>query len=117
MLPVSNKLEKMSDSKTIVLPTFSGKDEAFQVQWTKFCAYATAKGVVKALLEKEPDLPPTEDTELDETNVSDKLNIKACETNSLAMAFLLSAFKADADISLAYETMDDHWPGGLAYQE
>ena len=32
------------------------------------------------------------------------------------MAYLLSAFKNQADISLAYETMTDEWPGGLAYK-
>ena len=32
------------------------------------------------------------------------------------MAHPLSAFKAEADISLAHETVDDNWPGGLAYK-
>ena len=40
----------MSDNKSVVLPTFSGEDEAFQVWWTKFRAFATAKGFVNALL-------------------------------------------------------------------
>lgn len=34
----------------------------------------------------------------------------------MAMAHLLSAFKTELDISLAYETMDDNWPGWLVYQ-
>lgn len=106
----------MSDSKSIVLPTFNGKDEAFQVWWTKFRAYATAKGVVNALLSKESDMPLTEAQALDETVADEKKKIKARERNSLAMAYLLSAFKAEADVSLAYETMTDDWPGGLAYQ-
>ena len=106
----------MSDNKSVVLPTFSGKDEAFQVWWTKFRAFATAKGFVNALLSKESDLPTTEDQALDETNVDEKRMIKARERNSLAMAYLLSAFKSPADISLAYETMSSDWPGGLAYE-
>ena len=32
------------------------------------------------------------------------------------MACLLSAFKVQADISLAYETMEDGWTGGLAHK-
>jgi len=31
------------------------------------------------------------------------------------MAYLLSALKTSADLSLAFETMDDDWAGGLAY--
>ena len=52
----------MSDTKSIILPTFSGKDEAFQLWWTKFRAFATAKGVIAALLGKEDALPATEST-------------------------------------------------------
>ena len=105
----------MSDNKSIVLPMFNGKDEAFQVWWTKFRAFATAKGFVATLLEKETELPSNESVALDPTKDADKPKIKAKERNSLGMAYLLQAFKAEADISLAYETMDNDWPGGLAY--
>jgi hypothetical protein len=104
----------MSDNKSIILPTFSGKDEDFQLWWTKFRAFATAKGFVEALLGKEDDLPDGQDEELDETK--DQSMIKARMRNSLAVEYLLQAFKARADISIAYETMDDEWPGGLAYK-
>ena len=106
----------MSENKSVVLPTFSGKDEAFQVWWTKFRAFATAKGFIQALIARESDLPVSEATTLDETNDADKPKILAKNRNSLAMAYLLSAFKSEADISIAYETMTDIWPGGLAYQ-
>jgi hypothetical protein len=106
----------MTDNKSIILPTFSGKDEDFQVWWTKFRAFATAKGFVEALLGKEADLPATQDEKLDENKDDDKPKIKARTRNNLAMAYLLQAFKAQADISLAYETMTDDWPGGLAYE-
>ena len=102
--------------RSVPCPSFNGKDEAFQVWWTKFRAFATTKGFVNALLSREQDLPPTENANLDEENETDKAKIKARARNSLAMAYLLSAFKAEADISLAYETMDDDWPGGLAYK-
>lgn len=105
----------MSDTKSVALPTFNGKDEGFQVWWTKFGAFSTAKGYVQALLGKEDDLPLTENQALDESDAVEKKKIKARDQNSLAMAYLLSAFKAEADISLAYETMDDEWPGGKAY--
>ena len=107
----------MSDKdKSVSCPSFSGKDEAFQVWWTKFRAFATTKGVVAALLGKEADLPSTESEVLNESSDADKPKIKARNRNSLAMAYLLQAFKAEADISLAYETMSDDWPGGLAYE-
>ena len=103
----------MSDAnKSVTLPTFNGKDEAFQVWWTKFRAFATAKGFVAALTGAEKgDLPMTEAQALDKTDAAEKKKIKARERNSLAMAYMLQAFKADADISLAFETMDDDWPG------
>ena len=106
----------MSDNKSVVLPTFSGKDEDFQVWWTKFKAFATAKNVIEALMSRKADLPPTQGTALDESVTADVPKIKARTRNSLAMAYLLSAFKSQADISIAYKVMDDDWPGGLAYK-
>ena len=94
----------MTDSTkriVIVIPTFSGKDEEFQLWWTKFRAFATAKGVIPALLGKESDLPASEASELNENLTADKKKIKARERNSLAMAYLLTAFKSAADVSLA----------------
>ena len=95
---------------------FDGEEENYQVYWTKFRAFATAKGFIPALLGRDANLPTSENAVLDETVDTDKPKIKARKANSLAMAYLLSSFKAEADISLAYETMDDDWPGGLAYK-
>ena len=68
----------MSDTnKSITLPTFSGKDEDFQVWWTKFRAFGTAKGFIDALLSRETNLPATEATALNETVDADKPKIKA----------------------------------------
>ena len=107
----------MSESnKSVVLPTFTGNDEDFQTWWTKFLAFATAKGVVEALLGKEANLPAQNSTPLDESNDAEKLQIKARNRNNLAMAYLMTAFQSDADLSLTYEAMDDDWPGGLAYK-
>lgn len=102
----------MALNKSVILPTFSGKDEDFQVWWTKFRAFATAKGVIEALMGKEDDLPINHKEKLDQTKEDDKKKIKARERNDLAMAYLSSAFKSQADISLAYGTMDNEWPGG-----
>ena len=101
-------------NKSVILPLFSGKDDEFQTWWTKFMAFATAKGVNKAL-KKEAELPATQDEEFDKTKDADKLKIKACNRNSIAMSYLVSAFKSEADLSLAYEAMDDDWPGGQAH--
>lgn len=51
----------MLDSKSIVLPTSNGKDETYQVWWTKFRAFATAKGFAQELLGRETKLPPTKE--------------------------------------------------------
>ena len=103
-------------SKSIALPSFSGKDEDFQVWWTKFRAFGMAKGFINSLLGQEANLPDIEATVLNKSVDADKPKIKAKERNCLAMAYLLNAFKAEADVSLAYETMTDDWPGGLAYK-
>ena len=92
-------------NKSVSLLTFNGKEEAFQVWWTKFKAFATAKGFT------EGELPLTEDQALDKTDANEKKKIKARERNSLAMAHLPQAFEAEADVSLACESMDDDWPG------
>jgi hypothetical protein len=107
----------MTDSRGVILPTFSGKNDDFQVWWTKFRAFATAKGVIDVLLGTENDMPVSERAILDDAKPAEKLMIKARERNSLAMAYLLSAFTQEADISLAYEAMEDpDWPGGLAFE-
>ena len=80
----------MSDSnKSIAIPTFSGKNEDFQVWWTKFRAFGTAKGFINALLVQEANLLATEATVLNKTVDTDKPKIKAKERNSLAMPYLL----------------------------
>ena len=67
----------MNDTKSIVLPMFDGKEEHFQVWWTKFRAFGTAKGFVAALLGEETKLPATEDQLLDETVPDELKKIKA----------------------------------------
>lgn len=101
-------------NKSVILPMFSGKDDEFQTWWTKFMAFATAKGVAQAL-KKEADLPASQNEALNETEDADKPKIKARNRNSIAMSYLVSAFKSEADLSLAYEAMDDDWPGGQAH--
>ena len=53
-MAISQDHTKMSErDKSIMIPSFSGKDEDFQVWWTKFRAFGTAKGFIKALLGKK----------------------------------------------------------------
>jgi len=106
----------MSETKSLELPKFSGKDDDFHVYWTKFKAFATAKQVMQALVGKEPDLPNTEKEVLDLSLAADVKKNKARIRNNIAVAYLLSSFKAQADICLVYETQDEDWPGGLAYK-
>jgi hypothetical protein len=56
----------MSDStdatmKSVKVPTFNGKTEAFQTWWTRFKAFANAYGFLPALSAKaQKDLPKTD---------------------------------------------------------
>jgi len=86
------------------------------VWWTKFKAFATAKGFDKALLERETSLPATQREVIDVTTDAGKAAAAAKQRNSLAMAYLLNALKTQADISMAYDAMDADWPGGLAHK-
>jgi len=89
----------MTDStKSIVIPIFRGKDEDFQLWWTKFRAFSTAKEVIPALLGNESDLPASEATVLNENLTADKKKIKARERNSLAMAYLLTSSRCEPSV-------------------
>ncbi len=72
--------------------------------------------MIPSLLGKESELPASEVTVLNENLTVDMKKIKARERNSLAMAYLLTAFKSAADVSLAYETTSNEWPAGLAHE-
>jgi len=112
----TRKKKMTIESKIIASPVFIGKDDDFEVWWTKFKAFAKAKGFVAALLGRESDLPTSEGEDLDNIDPDEARMIKVRNRNSLAMAYLLSAFKAQLDISLAYEAKDDDWLGGLAFK-
>ena len=61
---LKNKLTMSASdaNESVSLPTFNGKEEAFQVWWTKFKAFATAKGFIAVLTGKEKaELPLIED--------------------------------------------------------
>jgi len=72
--------------------------------------------VIQSRLGKENDLPASEAAVLNENVTADKKKIKTRERNSLGTVYLLPAFKSASDVSLAYETMSNEWPGGQAYE-
>ena len=111
------KEKSMSNEKgPMPVPKFSGERDAFQLWWTKFRAFATVKKFVLALASGgESDMPATESEALDTTTADGKRMSQAKERNAVGMAFLLMAFEKEADVSLAYKTMTNDWPGGRCY--
>ena len=54
--------------------------------WSQFCAFCTLKGILDALYKKfDLKLPAKEDDVLDQTNSTEKEQIKARELNAQAM--------------------------------
>ena len=99
--------------RSVSLPVFTGKQEDFQMWWTRFSMYAVVKQFKNAL-KKEADLPDKEDDVLDETK--DKMKIEAKKRNEVAMANLAMAFTNEACMGLIYKSMTTEWPSGLAYK-
>ena len=103
--------------KSLKLPLFDGKPEKFQVWWTRFKAYASVFSFSQAIKPGgEEHLPESEFEELDETTETGKKKIEAKKRNTVAMANLTMALTTNNALSIVYKSMNDEWPGGLAYK-
>jgi hypothetical protein len=107
----------MSDStdatmKSVKVPTFNGKKEAFQTWWIRFKAFANAYGFLPALSAKaEKDLPTTEDNEA-EINVDQQAAVKR---NNMALYCLTLAFTTDEVMGFYHKGISEEHPSGLAW--
>ena len=91
------------DSKTVRVPSFNGKNEAFQICWVRFKAHGKMTRFVKALEETpETDLPSNhnEVENLIGTDDDAKKKKKAADRNDSAMASLTLAFETDELIAM-----------------
>jgi hypothetical protein len=107
----------MSDSsdatmKSVKVPTFNGKKEAFQTWWIRFKAFANAYGFLPALSAKaEKDLPTAEDNEV-EINVDQQAAVKR---NNMAVYYLTLAFTTDEAMEFYHKGISEEHPSGLAW--
>ena len=84
-------MSSTSGEAKVVLPTFDGKKDSFQVWWIRFQAYAHLKGF-KASFEKEADLPSSEKEALDVTIADGKKKQAAKDRNAMAVSCFTLAF-------------------------
>jgi len=106
-----------SGDKSVKLPTFSGKQEDFQIWWTCFMAYAVVYKFKEALKQGgEDDLPTGEDDTIDETMDAGKKQALAKKRNVVAMANFSMGFTMEATMGILYRVMTPNWPSGLAYK-
>ena len=104
-----NSSEK--DTKTVSVPIFNGKHEAFQTWWVRFRAYAKLSRFLKAIGENpEPDLPnnQNEADNLTGNNNETKKKKAAVDCNNLAIASLTLAFETEDMIAiiLSFQSVD-----------
>jgi len=106
-----------SGDKSVKLPTFSGKQEDFQIWWTCFMAYAVVYKFKEALKQGgEDDLPTGKDDTIDETTDAGKKQALAKKRNVVAMANFSMGFTMEATMGILYRVMTPNWPSGLAYK-
>ena len=76
-------------SRSLKLPTFSGKQKDFQIWWLQFSAYASVCGFAAAIkTTKEADLPDQEEEDANDTAKQKE----ARKRNSLAVCNFTLAF-------------------------
>ena len=105
-----------SETKSVRLSSFDGTHEGFQIWWMRFRAYSRVHKFAQALTpgDGDPDLPDTEDEELDQDTAMAALQTTAKRRNDIAMAQFCLAFTTDSDLVYIYEATTDEWPGGKA---
>ena len=107
----------MSDAaKSVSVPTFSGREEDYELFWPRFEAYADMKGFAEALdwENPDPDLPVKHD-ELDSDPDVRKLEEAAIKRNKTAIAAFTLAFQTKASLNMINEAKSVNYPRGLAY--
>eukprot|EP00957_Ditylum_brightwellii_P052791 4002643-Ditylum_brightwellii.AAC.1 len=102
-------------TKSLKLPTFDGEQKTFQIWWMRFRAYGTVYGFAQSIkMTVDPNLPDTENTDIDESTDTGARQAKALKLNAIAMCNLTMAFTTESLMGLIYASMTDLWPSGKA---
>ena len=105
--------EKMSSGRTVSMPVFNGKEDAWAWWSMQFMAFLRLKGCDSAVKGRDPNLPSREDEDISGAGGVKKRN--ALEKNETAVAYLILAID---DSSLAQHIKRGktaEYPNGLAY--
>jgi hypothetical protein len=98
--------------KSVMVPTFNGKKEAFQTWWIRFKAFANADNFLSALSAKaEKNLPTTEENKA----VIDVDQQAAVKRNNMVVYYLTLAFTTDEAMEFYHKGITEQHPSGLAW--
>ena len=103
-------------TKSVSVPTFSGREEDYELFWPRFVAYADMKGFAEAIEweRPDPDLPNKHD-ELDSDPTVREKQEAAIKRNKIAMAAFTLAFQTKASLNMINVAKSSDYPRGLAY--
>ena len=102
-----------SQSKAVMLPTFSGKAKDYAVFWPRFLAYATLKGFADVLTRATTQLP-VDPKALDADAEIRKVQKMALQQNKLAMASFTMAFTTGELMEYIEDAKSEEYTGGRA---
>ena len=100
-------------TKSITLPTFSGKEKDFAIFWPRFNAYATLKKFASVLNAATSKLPSDPNTLSNDSGVC-KEQENAIEMNDLAMATFTMTFETGKLMEYIEEAKTTEYPNGRA---
>ena len=103
-------------SKSVTVPTFSGKSEDFELFWPRLEAYANMKGFSESIDPEnmDPELPAVHDVFSTDVDVA-KVEKAAVQRNKTAVATFTLAFKTVALMNIVNEAKTNEYPKGLAH--
>ena len=103
-------------SKSVSMPTFSRKEEDYELFWPRFKAYADMKGFAESVdwENPDPDLPTKHNEFSIDADVRKKQEA-AVKRNKSAIAAFTLAFRTKACMNMINEAKSDEYPKGLAH--
>jgi hypothetical protein len=66
--------------------------------------------------ESSANLPSTQEEAMDMRDEKQREKEKQRTLNGILIAYLINAFKSQGDLTIVFETMNDGWPGWIAYK-
>ena len=106
--------EKNEGSKTVQVPTFSGRTKDFTVWWMRFRAYAALKKCHNAMSQNF-NLPP-DPNNLTGTDEQKEESERLVQINTACLASLTLAFTTPDLMQLVSASQTNEYPFGIAKQ-